>query len=342
MVEVMVAFLIIAIIAAAGTSLTVRGLRATLEAKQLSQAKNLVNEQVEKMRGLPFFVAYTTSPARVDVLDSFYPDMAAPTSAPSCSADATTWVSNKAAWTGYVAAGAARCAFEPTAGAFYRTVVDPAVGGSTPTAVVVSSQFLGLAPGDGSAAQALPPPTGYAWNATTGQDTPAASQIAGFVTAVFGPAGGAVKYSTSRTDIADRRGGPPQVTAETSAAALTVDATMATGGAHRLELGAVSGNGAVTAITKAAVEARGGSMQTETGRVDGAAEIANAPGGTSWTSPGGALSSAGMTSGRNAYVRDHRDGHACPTPGTARQLLVAMPVDRSRSTRSDPSSDLIR
>ena len=51
------------------------------------------------MRGLPFFVAYTTSPARVDVLDSFYPDMAAPTSAPSCSADATTWLSNKAAWT---------------------------------------------------------------------------------------------------------------------------------------------------------------------------------------------------------------------------------------------------
>ena len=72
---------------------------------------------------------------------------------------------------------------------------------------------------------------------------------------------------------------------------------MATGGAHRLELGAVSGNGAVTAITKAAVEARGGSMQTETGRVDGAAEIANAPGGTSWTPPPGSLSSAGMTLG---------------------------------------------
>ena len=157
MVEVMVAFLIIAIVAAAGTSLTVRGLRATLEAKQVSQAKNLVNEQVERMRGLPFFVAYATSPARVDVLDSFYPDMAAPTSAPSCSADATTWVSNKTAWTGYVAAGAARCAFEPTAGAFYRTVVDPAVVGSTPTAVVVSTQFLGLAPGDGSAAQADAP-----------------------------------------------------------------------------------------------------------------------------------------------------------------------------------------
>src|SRR6478672_5041482 len=173
LVEVMVAFLIIAIIAAAGTSLTVRGLRATLEAKQVGQAKNLVNEQVEKMRGLPFFVAYTTSPARVDVLDSFYPDMAAPTSAPICSADATTWVSNKAAWTGYVAAGAARCAFEPTAGAFYRAVVDPAVGGSTPTAVVVSTQFLGLALGDGTPALAMSPAIGYAWNASA-QDTPAA------------------------------------------------------------------------------------------------------------------------------------------------------------------------
>ncbi len=42
LVEILVAFLIIAIIAAAGTSLTIRGMRATLEAKQLSQAKNIL------------------------------------------------------------------------------------------------------------------------------------------------------------------------------------------------------------------------------------------------------------------------------------------------------------
>src|SRR6478672_6276068 len=78
LVEVMVAFLIIAIIAAAGTSLTVRGLRATLEAKQLGQAKNLVNQQIETMRGLPFFVANTTSTAQIDVLDTYYQNLTAP------------------------------------------------------------------------------------------------------------------------------------------------------------------------------------------------------------------------------------------------------------------------
>ena len=82
----------------------------------------------------------------------------------------------------------------------------------------------------------------------SGLDTPQVGQIAAYVTAVFGPAGGAVEDTTSRTDIADRRGGPPQVSAETNAAAVTVEATLSTGEARRLELGTVAGNGAVTVI----------------------------------------------------------------------------------------------
>ena len=99
LVEVLVAFLIIAIIAAAGTSLTIRGMRATLEAKQLSQAKNLVNEQIEQMRGLPYFVANTTRTAKVDVLDPYFPNVTAAGSA-NCSADASTlWINNASAGT---------------------------------------------------------------------------------------------------------------------------------------------------------------------------------------------------------------------------------------------------
>ena len=84
---------------------------------------------------------------------------------------------------------------------------------------------------------------------------------------------------------------------------------MATGGAHRLELGAVSGNGAVTAITKAAVEARGGSMQTETGRVDGAAEIANCARRHQLDSAPWLVVLRRNDVGRNAHVWGHRDGH---------------------------------
>jgi prepilin-type N-terminal cleavage/methylation domain-containing protein len=303
LVEVMVAFLIIAIVAAAGTSLTVRGLRSTLEAKQLTQAKNLVSAQTEEMRGLPYFVAFTTSTSKVDVLDRYFPTRVAPASGPICTAGAETWLANRTAWSGYVAAGGARCMdFEPATGAFYRTVVDPAVSGSAKTALVVATQFIGLAAGNGTAAPVVDPATTYAWNAT-GMDAPASGQVAAHVTAVFGPPGGDVRHTTSRTDIADRRGGPPLVSAETNAAAVTVEATLApavaggTGTPLRLELGTVAGNGAVTFITKAAVEAVGASMQTEAGRVDGAAEIANSPGTVSGSANGGALTSGGLSIG---------------------------------------------
>lgn len=320
LIEVLVAFLIIAIVAAAGTALTVRGLRATLDAKQLSQAKNLVNEQVEEMRGLPFFVANTTSTSKVDVLDRYFPDTTA-AGAPTCTADAETWIANKTAWTGFVASGTG-CPFEPANGAFYRTVVDSSVGGSTQTAVVVATQFLGLASGDGTEAPAVTPQTGYAWNAT-GLDTPATAQIAAHVTAVYGPPGAATKTTTSRTDIADRRGGPPLVDAETNAAAVTVDGTLATGAAQRLELGTVAGSGGVTVITRAAVEAVGGSMQTATGRLDGAAQLASSPGTVSGSTTGTALSSGGLsigatsTSGVSATSTVSDPGYGGPAVGSA-------------------------
>jgi prepilin-type N-terminal cleavage/methylation domain-containing protein len=294
LIEVLVAFLIIAIVAAAGTTLTVRGLRATLDAKQLSQAKNLVSEQVEQMRGLPYAVANTTNTSKVDVLDRYFPNLTA-AGAPTCSADAATWIANKSAWSGFVSV-ADRCPFEPSNGAFYRTVVDPSVSGASPTAVVVATQFLGLASGTGADAPSITPPTGYAWDAT-GLDTPASAQIAAHVTAVYGPPGATAKHTTSRTDIADRRAGPPLVSAETNAAAVVVDGTLATGGSQRLELGTVAGNGGVTAITKAAVEAVGASMQTDTGRIDGAAQLASSPGSVSGSAVGSALSSGGLSIG---------------------------------------------
>jgi prepilin-type N-terminal cleavage/methylation domain-containing protein len=320
LIEVLVAFLIIAIVAAAGTTLTVRGLRATLDAKQLSQAKNLVNEQVEEMRGLPYFVANTTSTSKVDVLDRFFPNLTQ-ASAPTCSADAETWIANKSAWSGFVSGGA-RCPFEPANGAFYRTVVDPSISGASPTAVVVATQFLGLASGTGTDAPSITPPAGYAWDAT-GLDTPASAQIAAHVTAVYGPPGATAKRTTSRTDIADRRGGPPLVSAETNAAAVVVDGTLATGAAQRLELGTVAGNGGVTVITKAAVEAVGGSMQTDTGRLDGAAQLANSPGTVSGSAVGSALSSGGLsigatsTSGVSATSTVSDPGYGGPAVGSA-------------------------
>ena len=286
LVEVMVAFLIIAIIAAAGTSLTVRGLRATLEAKQLSQAKNLVNEQVERMRGLPFFVGVHDKHRAGGRARQLLPGHGRRrASAPNCAADATTWVSNKAAWTGYVAAGAARCAFEPTAGAFYRTVVDPAVGwldadggrGLDPVPRPRTGRRLGGA----GAAPCRPATPGTPPDRTPRQpvrsrhssprcSVPRAEPSSTRRHARTSPTG-AVGHLRSRP----RRAPPPSP--------LTRPWPTAT------RTGSSSAPCRATArsrpITKAAVEARGGSMQTETGRVDGAAEIANSPGGDQRDSP---------------------------------------------------------
>jgi prepilin-type N-terminal cleavage/methylation domain-containing protein len=298
LIEVLIAFFVIAIVATSATTLTIRGMRATMEAQHLTQAKNLVNAQIETMRGLPFFVSRGTSAAAVDLLDKYYPNIAGTTPSPNCAADATTWLTNKSTWSGYVpAASTARCAFEPATGSFYRTVVDPVLAsGSVPTALVVTTQFLGLASGEGTAAPAVTPATGYSSTDTADKDRPATNQVAAQVTALWGAAG-SVKSSTSRTDIADRRGGPALVSAETNAAALVVDGSLASGERRRLELGTVSGEGGLTVVTKAAVEAVGGSMQSDSGRVDGAAQVASAPGTLSGPSVGSALTSGTLSIG---------------------------------------------
>ena len=134
LIEVLVAFLVIAIIATAGTSLTIRGMRATMDAKQLGQAKNLVNEQVEIMRGLPYFVSTSSN----DLLDKYFPNMLATSSpAPACSADAATQATNASTWRGYVADAAQRGpAFEPSV-PFFREVV----AGTAPRPCVEHSKY---------------------------------------------------------------------------------------------------------------------------------------------------------------------------------------------------------
>ena len=326
------AFLIIAIIAAAGTSLTIRGMRATLESKQLGQAKNLVNQQIETMRGLPYFVSHTTSTARVDVLDQFYPTVSITAGAPTCTADAATWRLNKTAWSGFVSAAATRCPFEPS-GAFYR-VVDPPNTGDAHTTIVVATQFLELASGTGNASPVVAPPTGYSWD-DTGLVNPFRDQIAAYAAAVYGSSGAARKITTSRTDIADRKAGPALVSAETNAAAVVIDGALATGVPLRLEIGTVIGNGDVTTMTRAAVEAVGASMQTDTSRVDGKTELVNSPGalvssGMSSAQTFGTLSiGATHTSGVSATSTTADPGFGGPAVASAASGVFSLDQDRA-------------
>lgn len=281
LIEVLVAFLVIGIVATAGASLTARGLRATMEARQLSQVKNLVSQQTEAMRGMPFYVSHQTNVAAVDVLDRYYPGLGAasgvPTGAPSCGGlHASDWHAGAAAWTGFVGSGVARCSFEPASGPFYRVVQMRTLAGSDPVAVVVDTQFIKVADGLNHGAEGLDPVAGY----TTGQDgkdTPRTDQISATVTAVYGGAG-RVRTSTSRTDIANRIAEAPVISAETHASAVTVDGLRDDGVKVRLEIGRVDGDGSVNTITTASVSAVAGSLQTETARSDGAAQTANAPG----------------------------------------------------------------
>jgi len=177
-VEVVVAIGIVMTVLVAALPQLVGGIRATDLARSQTQAKGLATSELERMRNLPFHVEPNAG-QYVDLFDRYFHDLDAPTTAPTC-LDGDQHVAPSTASTGYVAAGAARCDWEPS-GPFYRTVrtatsprTDPDLEGFV---VVVAAQFL-----DASTPPApVEPRAGYDTQ-TVGADVPASAQVGVSVT----------------------------------------------------------------------------------------------------------------------------------------------------------------
>lgn len=270
--EVVVALGVTTLVMAAMLPQLVAGLRSTGTANAVTAAKGVVQAELERMRNLPYHVAPSAG-GYVDVLDRYYPDLAAPIGTAPCT-DPTSGTAT--AWTGFVAAGSAeRCAFEPATGAFYRTVrsIGTARG---PMVMVVATQFLSSA----TPPKPVTPRPGYD-SRTTGRHLPASSQLGVTATVVHGDRG-AVRPVTTYTQVVAQPSAPSRIRGEARATAIQVGSVTYDNRALSLSAGLVNVGGSASSVSTAIANATavtGGLSSAE--QATGASRTAQAPPSTS-------------------------------------------------------------
>ena len=237
LVEVVVAIAIVMVVVTALLPQLVAGIRATGTARTVSQAKGVVQGQLDRMRNLPYHVSPDAGPFR-DVLDYYFKDRAGGAT-PSCTVSGK-YVALATNTTGFVDVGGARCAYEPATGAFYRSVsVLPPAPGSGGFTVVVSTQFLS---GD-TPPVAVTPATDYN-SQLTGKATPASSQIGVWITVLYSNRG-TVRPVSSYTQLYDQPGSTTRTKAEVGAATLQIGSVTKANGAVSLVAGVLNLNGSL-------------------------------------------------------------------------------------------------
>jgi type II secretory pathway pseudopilin PulG len=243
LIEVVVAISIVMVVVTALLPQLVAGIRATGTARTVSQAKGVVQGQLDRMRNLPFYVSPAAGDHK-DVLDYYFRDTEAG-AAPTCIVSGK-YVALDVGATGYVRPGGARCSYEPATGAFYRSVTKiPPAPGTVGFTVVVSTQFLtGATP-----PQAIAPPTGpTGYNSQSpdaGEATPLTSQI-GVSIAVLYSNRGTVHPVTSYTQLYDQPTSTMRTRAEVGATTLEVGSSTESNGAMSLSAGLLNLVGSLT------------------------------------------------------------------------------------------------
>lgn len=280
-IEVLVAFTLIALVTIGTVPLFISGLRAGLVSKLDTGGKNLNQERFEQMRTLAFHVdvnsslvpvpANCVSPTRTDprdgagvtecdyrdMLDTFYRSLTLATST---------------ATGGYVPTGTARTADEPAIGPFYRYVLDP-VPGFSRYKQTVATQFL--------SSERAPITPGSAYNSQiAGYDFPP-TRFVGVTVITSWTAGNLQKKFVAYSQIAEGRPSLAAVTMQARATAIRITSVLPGSPAPQLKLeagvssadGALSsGATAATAVDSAVAEISGGG-----GRKAGKAGAAGAP-----------------------------------------------------------------
>jgi prepilin-type N-terminal cleavage/methylation domain-containing protein len=238
LIEVVVAIGILMIVVAALLPQLVVGIRANGVARTVSQAKGVAQGQLDRMRNLPYHVSPAAGDYR-DVLDFYYRNLT-PAGTATCPSTGPEIVP-QTSWTGYVAAGAARCRYEPAAGPFYRSVeVVPATAGSGGFTVVVDTQFLsGTTP-----PAAVTPAAGYNTQ-STGSDTPAASQIGITVTVVYTDRG-RVHPVTTYSQLSDQPATTVRVKSEVDVTTIDISSETAANGPITYSAGLLKLAGSLT------------------------------------------------------------------------------------------------
>lgn len=259
LVEVLVAFTLFGIAAASTIPLLLSGAKAGQSAKLSTQAKNLAQERVDRMRNLPFHVDAKNGPYR-DLLDTYYRNLVP--------AGGSTLAS---ATTGYVAdTSTARVPGEPTVGAYYRYVVpadpSPAAAGFRQ---IVATQFL-----NSRRLPVTPPaasPYTYDSQSLTGNDVPP-SQLVGVTVITSWTRLGQTKTFKLFSEIADAKPAAALIASQARASALRVSSTV-DGSQLAAEAGVVNADGALATGSTASVIGQGAVLSLNPGTTVKGAEV---------------------------------------------------------------------
>lgn len=170
LVEIMVAMMIFMVVAAGVAGTLIAGLQGTVSARQATMGKAEAQEQVEAMRGMVFYVPYSTDPdvgttADFDLLDVYYPDTG------------TTQVTDSRGWAGW---------YTSSAGDAYYTKESPA--DDLGIVRVVETRFVD------NAGDIIVPGSGYDSN-EAGSDSPPSNLVQVTVTTEWQERGQDQSYS---------------------------------------------------------------------------------------------------------------------------------------------------
>ena len=274
LVEVVVAIGVLMIVMVALVPQLVLGIQATGTARLSTQAKGVVQGELEKMRNLPYYIAPEAGPF-LDVLDTYYRH-AKPDATPTCQKAAGELTLPQSPLSVY-------CAGNPLR-PFYR-VVRP----GTDFTVVIDTQFLSDAtPPAGTAPQPVPPPTNYnSFPTQTGEDSQPASRQIGITVTVLYRDRTTVRSVSSYTQIADRPVTDVRVRAEANVTALEVGSETTQGAPLSLTAGILDLAGSLnfTSTVNANLVATSASLATGAQGIGASASRAAPPSSSTASSP---------------------------------------------------------
>lgn len=285
LIEVIVALGIFLVVTTALLPQFLSGIRSVSKADREGVTQGILQQQIERLRGLPYRVSLGSDGSGtdqdVDLLDIYFPNLAAPATPLACTTGSALALPTTTAGTGYVTSAGAGCSYEPGAVPFYRTVqpgTDPELG---TIALVYDLQFVG----GGSKASPAPvvatPQAGYdSDHAVT--NYPPSSQVAVTVTVLYRDRGAVVARSLA-TQISQHDSGPTLVHTTADATAVEVTSLAPSGAAESLTAGVLSLDASVGDISTADVSlsgvvARMATGDTTTSQLDyGATTAVSAP-----------------------------------------------------------------
>lgn len=269
LVEIIVALGVFLVVTMALLPQMVTGIRSVTTADHETVLKGILQQEVDRLRGLPYRVSLgsdgTGTDEDVDLLDLYYPRISTKAPAAVTCTDSRGFTRPTETWEGYVdtADAGRRCSYEPRVGVFYRTVDAMTVPRLGAVHVVRDVQFLSSGTTTSPTPAAATPRTGYDSDRAV-SNYPPSSQVGVTVTVLYDD-GGTTKARTLFTQISRRDQGPTLVRTSVDVTSVEITSVSADGAAQSLSSGVVDLEGAVGDISSASASLAGVVASTSTG-----------------------------------------------------------------------------